>query len=73
MIRRGWVYNGGEKVTGVGKGETMTVAAPAMTAEELLYLPEDGYRYELVKGELRKIPPRRTRSWLCGDERRFQP
>lgn len=35
----------------------MTVSAPLMTAGELARLPEDGYRYELVKGELRKMPP----------------
>jgi Uma2 family endonuclease len=28
-----------------------------MTAEELLALPGDGCRYELVKGELRRMPP----------------
>lgn len=28
-----------------------------MTAEDLLAMPEDGYRYELVRGELRKMPP----------------
>jgi Uma2 family endonuclease len=27
------------------------------TAEELLSLSDDGYRYELVKGELHKMPP----------------
>ena len=28
-----------------------------MTAEELLNMPDDGYRYELVRGELRKMAP----------------
>ncbi|MCZ6681035.1 MAG: Uma2 family endonuclease [Candidatus Poribacteria bacterium] len=28
-----------------------------MTADELLVLPDDGFRYELVKGVLRKMPP----------------
>jgi Uma2 family endonuclease len=28
-----------------------------MTADELLGMPDDGYRYELVKGELRKMAP----------------
>ena len=28
-----------------------------VTAEELLHQPSDGYRYELVKGELKKIAP----------------
>jgi Uma2 family endonuclease len=28
-----------------------------MTAEELFDLPDDGMRHELVKGELRTMPP----------------
>ena len=28
-----------------------------MTAEELLNMPDDGFRYELVRGELRKMTP----------------
>jgi Uma2 family endonuclease len=28
-----------------------------MTAEELLLLPDDGSRYELIKGELKRMPP----------------
>jgi Uma2 family endonuclease len=28
-----------------------------VTAEELLRMPDDGYRYELVRGELRKMAP----------------
>jgi Uma2 family endonuclease len=28
-----------------------------MTAEELLSLPDDGFRYELIEGELRQISP----------------
>lgn len=34
----------------------MTVTS-LMTAEELLQRPDDGFRYELVRGELRKISP----------------
>ena len=34
----------------------MTVAT-LMTADELLRLPDDGWRYELVRGELRKMSP----------------
>lgn len=34
----------------------MTVVT-SMTADELLQLPSDGWRYELVEGELRKISP----------------
>jgi Uma2 family endonuclease len=28
-----------------------------MTAEELMQLPDDGFRYELINGELKKMPP----------------
>ena len=28
-----------------------------MTADELLVMPHNGYRYELIKGELRQMPP----------------
>lgn len=31
--------------------------ATMMTADELLHLPDDGFRYELVRGELRKMSP----------------
>ncbi|MEO8435808.1 MAG: Uma2 family endonuclease [Pyrinomonadaceae bacterium] len=33
-----------------------TITKP-ITAEELLAMPDDGYRYELVKGELIRMPP----------------
>lgn len=35
----------------------MTVDTRLFTADELLDLPADGWRYELVKGELRKMSP----------------
>lgn len=35
----------------------MTIQAGQTTSEELLSRPEDGFRYELVRGELRKMPP----------------
>ncbi|HEX6096461.1 MAG TPA: Uma2 family endonuclease [Thermoanaerobaculia bacterium] len=35
----------------------MTVDARLFTADELLRLPEDGSRYELVEGELKKMSP----------------
>lgn len=35
----------------------MTTAKKLMTAEELLMLPDDGKRHELVKGELIEMPP----------------
>ena len=34
----------------------MVTTTPLMTAEELLNMPDDGFRYELVRGELRKRP-----------------
>ncbi len=35
----------------------MTVNAKLMTADELWQLPNDGMRHELVRGELRTMPP----------------
>ena len=35
----------------------MTVDARLLTADELLRLPDDGFRHELVRGELRKMSP----------------
>jgi Uma2 family endonuclease len=35
----------------------MTTTVQPMTADELLRMPDDGFRYELVKGELRKMSP----------------
>ncbi|MSR84631.1 MAG: Uma2 family endonuclease [Candidatus Latescibacteria bacterium] len=35
----------------------MTATVERMTAEELLQLPDDAFRYELVRGELRKMVP----------------
>jgi Uma2 family endonuclease len=35
----------------------MTTRAKPVTADQLLRMPDDGLRYELVKGELRKMPP----------------
>ena len=35
----------------------MAVSGRPVTAEELLRMPDDGYRYELVRGELRKMTP----------------
>lgn len=36
---------------------TMTVNTGLMTADELWQLPDDGMRHELVRGELRTMPP----------------
>jgi Uma2 family endonuclease len=35
----------------------MAITVPLLTAEDLLQLPKDGFRYELIRGELRKMPP----------------
>ena len=35
----------------------MATKTRPMTAEELLDMPDDGFRYGLVRGELRKMPP----------------
>ena len=35
----------------------MNSTTKTFTAEELLKMPQDGFRYELVKGELRKMSP----------------
>ena len=35
----------------------MVAKTGLVTAEELLEMPDDGYRYELVRGELRKMAP----------------
>src|SRR5436305_3831040 len=34
----------------------MTTATGLVTAEDLLSMPDDGWRYELVQGELRRMP-----------------
>ncbi len=35
----------------------MVTTTRPVTAEDLLEMPDDGFRYELVRGELRKMPP----------------
>jgi len=35
----------------------MDVVRQQVTANELLYMPDDGFRYELVQGELRRMNP----------------
>jgi Uma2 family endonuclease len=35
----------------------VTIRARQVTSEELLAMPDDGSRYELVRGELRRMPP----------------
>jgi len=29
----------------------------SVSAEQLLRMPDDGFRYELIAGEIRKMPP----------------
>ena len=33
----------------------MAMTAKLMTAEEFMRIPDDGYRYELIRGELKKM------------------
>lgn len=35
----------------------MSTTSTLATADELFMLPDDGFRYELVKGEVRRMPP----------------
>jgi Uma2 family endonuclease len=35
----------------------MAISHELMTADELLHMPDDGYRYELIQGELHKMSP----------------
>lgn len=35
----------------------MSTTAQTTTADELLRMPDDGFRYELIRGELRKMSP----------------
>lgn len=35
----------------------VTTKGKLMTADELLNMPDDGYRYELVRGVLKKMAP----------------
>ena len=35
----------------------MTTATRLMTAEQLQLMPDDGYRYELIRGEQKKMSP----------------
>lgn len=49
------------------KGGSFMVTKPGVvTADELLNMPDDGYRYELVRGELRKMAPSGARHSAIG-------
>jgi Uma2 family endonuclease len=39
------------------EGHPMTTKTIPVTAEDLLDMPNDGFRYELVKGELKRMTP----------------
>lgn len=46
----------------------MSTATRITTADELLHMPDDGYRYELVEGELRKMTPAGSEHGLLANE-----
>jgi Uma2 family endonuclease len=46
------------------RGAEMSVTTLA-TADELLHMPDDGHRYELVAGEITKMPPPGWRHGRC--------
>jgi Uma2 family endonuclease len=39
------------------KEVTMSTTTTLTTADELFMMPDDGFRYELVRGEVRRMPP----------------
>jgi Uma2 family endonuclease len=41
----------------VARGEAMTITPQLVTADDLLRMPDDGFLYELVGGELRRMSP----------------
>jgi Uma2 family endonuclease len=51
-----------------GRGAMMTIGTRLMTADELLQLPDDGMRHELVRGELRTMPPARFEHGRLSDD-----
>lgn len=50
----------------------MTTGKKLITAEELLALPNDGMRHELVRGELIEMPPAGDDHGFVGDELTWQ-
>lgn len=46
----------------------MSVALRTMTADELLRMSEDGYRYELIEGELRQMSPPGFQHGVIGED-----
>ena len=50
----------------------MTTAKKLLTAADLLALPDDGKRYELIRGELIAMPPASDDHGFTGDELSWQ-
>ena len=46
----------------------MSTALRTMTADELLRMPEDGYRYELIEGELHQMAPPGSQHGFVGQK-----
>ena len=46
----------------------MVAKTQLVTAEELLDMPDDGFKYELVRGELRKMAPAGSEHSVSGVE-----
>lgn len=46
----------------------MSIALRTMTAAELIRMPEDGYRYELIEGELHQMAPPGFLHGLIGND-----
>lgn len=42
----------------------MVATSPRMTEEEYLSLPKDGYKYELVDGETRRVPTKQRHEFI---------
>ena len=46
-----------ERTHNQSRSELPSVQQTLLTAEDLWKQPDDGYRYELVKGVIRRMPP----------------
>jgi Uma2 family endonuclease len=45
-----------------------TTTTHLMTAQDLLNMPDDGFRHELIKGELLTMPlPKHEHAWICAN------
>ena len=54
-----WTHRRSVLTVGITKDiiEVMSTAHQPTTADQLITMPDDGYRYDLVRGELRKMTP----------------